>query len=169
VFEEGVLEARREVDLGAAGGRELVEHLVRQGAGSVLNRTRQPIRAGDSRKLGQDVEVERDRGHAAVRQRSAAVARASLDGHLREPDRALRPRIQLAAVAVEVGLELVRCGVLLADLADLAADADGHAVGLERADEGGQLCRAHVVLVLLLVERGEDRSTSVELSMSMFR
>ena len=83
------------------------------------------------------------------------MAGAGLDGDLREADRAVGAGVELAAVAVEIGLELVRGGVLLADLADLAADADGHAVGLERADEGGQLGRAHVVLVLLLVERGE--------------
>ena len=40
----------------------------------------------------------------------------------------------------------------MADLADLAADADRHAVGLERPDEGRQLGRPDVVLALLFVD-----------------
>src|ERR1035437_8216938 len=39
VLVESVLEARGKVDLGATGGWELVEHVVRQGAGTVLDCT----------------------------------------------------------------------------------------------------------------------------------
>ena len=67
VLEQGVLEAGGEVDLGAAGGRELVEHVVRQRAGAVLDRTREAVLASDRGELGQDVEVEGDLGDAAAR------------------------------------------------------------------------------------------------------
>jgi len=152
VLEQGVLEAGGEVDLGAAGGRELVEHVVRQSARACWTAPDSPYSRATA-KARQDAEVERDRGTppsaSGVRRGSCRSGRRP-----READRALRPGVKLATVAVEVGFELVRCGVLLADLADLAADADGHAVGLERADEGGQLGRAHVVLTLLGIERG---------------
>ena len=62
-----------------------------------------------------------------------------------------RARRQLAVVAVEVRPQLVGGRVVLADLADLAADAHRDAVGLEAADERGQLRRAEVVLALLRV------------------
>ena len=72
---------------------------------------------------------------------------------LRESRRARRPRVELAPVAVEVGPELLLGRVLLADLADLAADADRDAVRLERPDQRRQLGRPDVVLALLLVDR----------------
>ena len=55
--------------------------------------------------------------------------------------------------AVEIGAQLVGRGVVLADLADLAADGDDQLLVL--ADERGQLGGARVVLLLLLVERLE--------------
>ena len=98
------------------------------------------------------LEVELHLGHRAVGQRHAAVRGARLDADLGEARRPRRPRIELASVAVEVRPELLLGRVLLAHLADLAADADRDAVGLERADQGGQLGRADVVLALLLVD-----------------
>ena len=63
-----------------------------------------------------------------------------------------RPRLELAAIAVEVRSQLRDGRVLGPDLADLATDADRHAVRLERPDQRGQLGRAAVVLALLLVD-----------------
>ena len=129
-----------------------------------------PYSRATSPSSPEDLEVELDLGHAAVRQRHAAVRRAGLDADLGDPDGARGARLELAAVPVEVRPQLLDRRVLLADLADLAADADRHAVGLERPDEGGQLGRAAVVLALLLVDGSAcDRSTRVELSMSMLR
>ena len=150
---ERVLEAGREVDLGRLDRREAVEQLVGQRRRAVLHGARQPVRPRDLAELAEDLEVELDLGHAAVGERHAAVARPGLDAHLRDPDRARRARVQLAPVAVEVRLELLDGRVLVADLADLAADADRHAVGLERPDEVRQLGRPDVVLALLFVDR----------------
>ena len=60
--------------------------------------------------------------------------------------------VQLAFVAVEVRPQLLLGRVLLADLADLAADADGQPVWLELADQRRQLGCALVVLALLEVD-----------------
>ncbi len=73
---------------------------------------------------------------------------------LRDPARAGRARLELAAVPVQVGPQLRDRRVLGADLADLATDADRDAVRLERPDQGGQFGRPPVVLVLLLVDVG---------------
>ena len=68
------------------------------------------------------------------------------------PDGAGHAARRARAIAIEVGAQLLDGRVLRADLADLAADADGHAVRLERPDQRGQLGRAPVVLALLLVD-----------------
>ena len=81
-----------------------------------------------------------------------------------------RPGVELAPVAVEVGAQLRDRGVLRPDLADLAADADRDAVGLERPDERGQLGRAAVVLALLLVDvrlRQVDQRRGVDVDVAV--
>ncbi len=146
-----VLEARREVDLRRLDRREMVEELVGQGRGPVLDGPGQTIRAGDLAKLAQDREVQLHVRDAATGERDAAVRRPGLHADLADPDRAGRPRVELAAVPVEVCPQLLDRRVLRPDLADLPADADRHAVGLERPDQGGQLRGAGVVLALLRV------------------
>ena len=133
VLVERVLEAGREVDLGGLDGREAVEQLVGQRRRAVLDGARQPVLAGDHAELAQDLEVELDLGDAAAGQRHAAVARPGLDADLaRCPVAPGRRASSSRAVAVEVGAQLLDRRVLRADLADLAADADRDAVGLER-------------------------------------
>ena len=80
------------------------------------------------------------------------MRRPGLDADLRDAAGPRCTSIELAAVPTEVGQQVGDGGVLGADLADLAAHADRDPVGLERADEGGQLGRAGVVLALLLVD-----------------
>ena len=66
-----------------------------------------------------------------------------LDAHLGQAAAsASGAAIELAAVAIEVRAQLLLGRVLLADLADLAADADRHAGRLVLADERRQLGRA---------------------------
>ena len=60
----------------------------------------------------------------------------------------------------------------MADLADLAADADRHAVGLERPDKGSQLGRPDVVLALLFVDgrlREVDQRRGVDVDVAIAR
>ena len=80
-------------------------------------------------------------------------------------------RRQLAiSEPVEVGAELGLGRVLLADLADLAADADRHAVGLERADQRHELGRPLVVRALLLVlgrQRQVDERRGVDVDVAV--
>ena len=130
---ERVLEAGGEVDLGRLDGREAMEELVGQRRGAVLDGAGQAVLAGDRRQPLERPEVELDLGDAAARQRHAAVAGAGLDADLADAD-GRRPGhpVELAPEAIEVGPQLVLGRVLLADLADLAADADGHVGRLER-------------------------------------
>ena len=81
------------------------------------------------------------------------MAGSGLHAHLRDARGTRRPPFELAAVAVEIGPQLLLGRILLADLADLAAHADRHIVGLQLADQGGELGRSPVVLALLLVDR----------------
>ena len=118
---EQVLEAGREVDLGRLDPREVMEQVVGQRAGAVLDGAGEAVATSQLAELAQHLEVELDLGHAAVRQRDAAVARAGLDADLGDAGRAGRARLELAPVALEVRRQLVRRRVLLADLADLAA------------------------------------------------
>ena len=60
----------------------------------------------------------------------------------------------------------------LADLADFAADAHGHAVGLERADERHELGGALVVGALLLLDRLEgevDKRRGIDIDVAIPR
>ena len=107
VLVERVLEAGREVDLGRLDRREAVEQLVGQRRGAVLDRARQAVLAGDLAELAEDLEVELDLGHAAVRQRHAAVRGAGLDADLADAVAPGARRVELAAIAVEVGPELL--------------------------------------------------------------
>ncbi len=78
----------------------------------------------------------------------------SLDADLREAGGVCAGEpIELAPVAVEIGAQLLLGRVLLADLADLTADADDDAVALRFADERRDLRRALIVDALLLVDR----------------
>ena len=81
-----------------------------------------------------------------------------------------RRRVELRLEAVEVGPQLGLGRVLLADLADLAADADRDPVGLELADQGGQLGRPLVVLALLEVDvrlRQVDEGRAVDVDVAV--
>ncbi len=122
---ERVLEAGGQVDLGRLDLREAVEELVGQGRGAVLDGAGQAVLTGDLTEHAERLEVELHLGHAAARQRHAAVRGAGLDAHLGQAD-GIRAGagVELPAVALEVGAQLVRRRVLLADLADLAADGD---------------------------------------------
>ncbi len=80
------------------------------------------------------------------------MAGAGLHADLAEPGQAVAQLGEFLLVAFDVGVQLFRRGVLLADFADLAAEADRHAVGLQVTNELGDLGRAHVVVILLLVE-----------------
>ena len=144
-----VLEARGEVDLGGLDRRKAMEQLVGQRRGPVLDGAGQPVLPGDHAEPMEDVEVQLHLGDRAVRHRHPAVGCAGLDADLADADGVGRASLQLGPIAVEVGDELLLVRVLLADLADLAADADRHAVTLEGPDERGQLGGADVVLVLL--------------------
>ena len=62
-------------------------------------------------------------------------------------------RLQRLQVAAHERVQLVDVGVLAADLADFAADRDGDAVRLVRADERGEVGAQVAVDLLLLVER----------------
>ncbi len=81
------------------------------------------------------------------------MAGAGLDTHLADADGPRLACVELAAVALEVGPQFLLVRVLLADLADLAADADRDAGRFELADQGGQLGGAGVVHALLIVDR----------------
>ncbi len=156
VLVEGVLEARGQVDLRGLDLREAVEELVGQRGGAVLHGTGQTVLAADLAEDLEGVEVELDLGDAAAGQRHATVRGARLDAHLGEADGVRAGAcVELLAVAVQVGAQLVGRGVLLADLADLAADGDDDALVLVGTDERGELRGARVVDLLLLVERFE--------------
>src|SRR6185503_20793099 len=107
----------------------------------------------DLAEAAMDVEVDGRRAHGPVRQDHAAVGRPRLHTDLADPDAVAAARApvarELRAQAIEVRPELGLGRVLLADLADLATDADGHAVGLEGADERDHLGRPLVVRALL--------------------
>jgi hypothetical protein len=75
-----------------------------------------------------------------------------------------------AVEPIHVGPQLLDRAVLLADLADLAADRDGHTLGLELADQGGQLGAALVVVPLLLVQGWEaevDQGRGVDVDVAV--
>jgi hypothetical protein len=92
---ERVLETRREVDLGGLDRREAVEQLVGQRRRAVLDGPCQSMRPSDLTELAKHLEVELDLGHAAVRQRDAAMARTGLHADLRDPGRAGSTPVQL--------------------------------------------------------------------------
>ena len=152
VFVQEVLEPCREVDLRRLDSREVMEQLVRQCRRTMLHGAGKAVRASDLAELAQHIEIELDLGHAAVRQRDPAMARARLDTHLREADRAGRAPLKLGVVAIEVRAQVLHRRVLVTDLADLTADAHGDPVALDRSDERGELRGARVVLVLLGVD-----------------
>ena len=80
------------------------------------------------------------------------MARAGLHADLAQAGE-VAPFLERAFVALHVGVEFFRRGVLFTHLADLAAQADGDALGLYLADVLRDLGRARVVVELLLVER----------------
>jgi len=123
-----VLEPGREVDLGRLDRREAVEQLVGESRRPVLDRAGKPILAGDLTEFAQDLEIELDLGDPAVRQRDTSRGGPGLDADLRDARGARRTSFQLAALAVEVCPQLLDRRVLGPDLADLATDADRHAV-----------------------------------------
>ncbi len=126
-----------------------MEQLVRQGARAVLDGAGQTVRTGKLAEPPQHVEVELHLGDAATGQRHAAVARAGLDADL--ADR-LRAGAALQ-VGIDVGAQLLLGRVLLANLADLAADADRHASRLQRTDQTSELRGVVGVHLLLLGHR----------------
>jgi len=96
------------------------------------------------------------------------VAGAGLDADLGDArDAGTRAPLELGVIALEIRAQLFFGRVLLADLADLAADADDQIRRLELADERGDLRRALVVGALLSSTVGWARSTRVEESTSM--
>src|SRR6185503_6326371 len=140
---EQVLEAGSEVDLDRLDLAEAVEVLVRQRRGAVLYRAADAVLAPrDLPEPAMDVEVDRYLGDCPIGVDGATVGSPGLDAHLRDRDpvRAARSRLgELALQAVQERPQLGLAGVLLADLADLAADADRDPVRLERSDERCQL------------------------------
>jgi hypothetical protein len=103
----------------------------------VLHRAGEPVLlAGDGGEVAQRLEVDGDVGDGAVGEHHAAVRGPDCTEILERPA-SVSPALprearQLAAVAVHVGAELLGRGVLRPHLADLAADGDGDALGLER-------------------------------------
>ncbi len=73
VLVERVLEPRREVDLRRLDRREVMEQLIGQRRGTVLDGTRQPVRPRHITQPPEHVEVELDLRHAATGQRDATV------------------------------------------------------------------------------------------------
>src|SRR5581483_8881212 len=124
--------------------------------------------ARDLGELLQRVEIELDARDRSVGQRHAAVGRAGLNADLADAFEALAPFVELFAVTVHVGLELFDRAVFLAHLADLAADGDRDALGLQAAHVRGQLGRDPTVVLLLRAHRGpaqinERRAVDVDI------
>src|SRR4051812_41311053 len=142
----GVLETRGEVDLGGLDGREAVEQLVGEGRRPMLDRTGEPVFARDDPELPQDLEIELDLRNATIGERDATVRGAGLDAHLRDARRTGSPRLEFAAITIEVGTQLLDRRILCSDLANLTADADRDPIGLERPDVGRQFGGPTVVL-----------------------
>ncbi len=99
------------------------------------------------------------------------MACARLDADLADAGRSGRPRVELAPEAVEVGAQVLDRRVRLADLADLAADGDRHALGLEPPDQRGDLGRDRIVDPLLEVharlrEVDEGRAVDVDVEVA---
>src|SRR6187200_561596 len=106
--------------------------------------------ASDRREAPERVEVDAHLGNAAVWQDDATVARSGLDADLADRLGAIR---QQPEVAVEVGAKLLLRRIRLADLADLATHADRDAIGLQVADEAGELGGVLGVHALLIDDR----------------
>src|SRR6202162_1455997 len=149
VLVDHVLELGREVDLGALVVGEMAEELRGERRGAVLDRPRETVfLPRDPGDLPERLEVD---GHAKDRSvwpDQAAVRRACLNRNLGDAF----PAPERREVSVHVGPELLGRRVLLADLADLAADGDRHLHGLARPDELRQAGGGLEVLPLLLGE-----------------
>ncbi len=80
------------------------------------------------------------------------MARAGLHTHLAQAGKVAH-LLERARVTLHVGVEFLGRGVLLTHFADLAAQADGDTLRLQRADVLRDLGGARVVVILLLVQR----------------
>ena len=110
--------------------------------------------ARDARQLLERPQIDLHvHPHLAVGADEAAVGGAGLHADLADAD-VLAALAQLRVVAAHERVQLVDVGVLAADLADLAADRDRHALGLVPPAELGEVGRELAVDRLLLVERG---------------
>jgi hypothetical protein len=120
--------------------------------------------ARDLRDGLEDAEVDRDALDGAVGADDAAVRRAGLDRDLGDAGALLeRP-----AVDAHVGAELFRRRVLLADLADLAADGNRISGGWRSPDElreTGAEGRVHILLRLERRLREVDQRRGVDVDL----
>ena len=154
-IEQHVLEIGRQVDLGRFGADELAEGLLRQSRGAVLDRSTQVVAIpGDPAEMQQGVEIDRNLLDRAVRQHDPAVGGAGLDADLAHADRPSGDLVQVSQVAVHVSPQLFFGGVLPTDFADFAADRDGHAGRLQRANVGREHGRELAVERLLSRDGG---------------
>ena len=113
-----VLEARCQVNLRRPGCREMVEGLIGQGRGAVLDRPGQTV--FDPRLLGellQGLKIELHLGDGAVRHGNAPMGRARLDADLADALQGLACLAQLLQVAFHIGLQLFGGAVLAPHLA----------------------------------------------------
>ncbi len=119
----------------------------------MLYRAARPVIAGALAQHLERIKVHRHLGDGTVRQHDPAVAGARLHADLAQAGQIAAHRRQRLLVAADIGVQLFGRGVLLAHLADLAAQANGHARGFQVAHELGQFRRAQIVVLLLLVQR----------------
>ncbi len=139
------------MDLDRAARGELIERLLGQGRGAVLDGAAHPVLAPrDLREPAERLQVEVDLGDRAVRQDHTAVAGPGLHADLADP-RQVRPQpAQRRQEAGHKRFQILRRAVLAADLADLAADRDGDPGRLALTDVGGHLGGVAVVQLLAL-------------------
>src|SRR5690606_14531805 len=99
------------------GVRKTAEGALRKGAGTVLHRPGEPIlAAGDLRQVAQRLEVDRHLLNGAVGKDDPAMGSAGLDRDLAETGQLSAglagELLQLLGVAVHIGPQLLRRGVL---------------------------------------------------------
>ena len=134
MVEERVLEAGREVDLGGLDLRESVEQLVGQRRGAVLDASARPVPTGG---LAQLSRTSKSRATSATPPSGSGTPPWVVPvwtAAFEIPGRPAPRRSSSPAVALEVRDQLLDGRVLLADLADLAADADRLVLRLVLAD-----------------------------------
>ena len=170
---EHVLKARGQMDLGALAARKMIEGLFGKRGRAVLHGAGKAVFfARDFGEFLQGIEIDLDTRDRAVGQRHAAVRRAGLDADLADALELFASLVQLFAVTVHVGLELLDRAVLPAHLADLSADGNGNPLGLQAAQVGGQFSGDPTV-VLLLRAHGRpaeiDQSRAVDIDVKEFR